>query len=97
MKIGDLFVDRLALTHLAGNLLDSVNHGGVIAPAEEPGDARITQIGHLTEHVHGDLAGGHQWSLTTFALERLDFKTENPGDFLQQFGIGSWPWRTVGQ
>ncbi len=34
VEIGDLFVDRLAFAHLAGNLFDRMNHGGVITPAE---------------------------------------------------------------
>ena len=38
MQVGDLVVDLLALAHQALDLLDGVDHGGVVAAAEQPGD-----------------------------------------------------------
>src|SRR5215211_3349378 len=70
--IGDLLVDRLALAHLALDLLHRVDHRRVITTAEQAGDARVAEIGLLTEHVHRDLTTRHQRSLAALALQRVD-------------------------
>src|SRR5687767_7431908 len=87
--VGDLFVDRLALPHLALDLLHGVDHGRVVAAAEQAGDARVAQVGLLAEHVHRDLAAGDERALTALALQCLDLEAEVPGDLGQQLLVGA--------
>src|SRR5210317_279308 len=79
-KVGDLLVDLLSLTHLALDFLHGVDHRRVIAASEEPGDTRIAQIGQISEHVHGDLPGGHERPLARLAPQRVDLEPEDLRD-----------------
>ena len=82
-NVGDLLVDRLALAHLALDLLHGVDHGRVVTTTEESGDAGIAQVGLLAEHVHRDLATGHERPLAALALQGLDLEAEVTGDLGQ--------------
>src|ERR1700722_476101 len=59
-ELGDLLVDLAPLLHLPGDLVDCVDHRGVVAIAEHPGDGRIAVVGQVPDQVHGDLAGSDQ-------------------------------------
>src|SRR4051794_27122496 len=52
-----LVVDLALLAHQLLDLLDRVDDRGVVALAEGPGDGGVAEVGDLTAHVHGDLAG----------------------------------------
>ena len=77
-EIGDLVVDLLALTHESLDLLDGVDHGGVVAAPEQPSDGRVAEVGEFTEGVHGRLPGGDQWTLAALAAQRIDGEPEDP-------------------
>src|SRR3954453_17682781 len=87
--VGDLLVDRLALAHLTLDLLDGVDHRRVVAAAEQTGDARVTEIGLLAEHVHRDLAAGHERPLAALALQGLHLEAQVTGNFGEQFLVGT--------
>lgn len=55
--LGDEIKGGLVLAHEALGLVDSVNDGGVVAAAEETGNGRVAELGHVPEDVHRDLAG----------------------------------------
>src|SRR4051812_3281476 len=55
-----LVIDLALLSHQLLDLLDGVDHGGVIALAERLGDLGEAEVGHLAAHVHCDLAGVDQ-------------------------------------
>src|SRR5262245_50971595 len=87
--IGDLLVDRLALPHLALDLLDGMDDRGVVASAEQASDARVAEVGLLTEDVHRDLAAGDERALATLAFQGVDLEAEVPGDLGQQLLVGA--------
>src|ERR1700677_5408511 len=56
-QLGDLLVNLSPFLHLAGDLVDGVDHGCVITIAEDPPDGRIAVVREFSGQVHGDLAG----------------------------------------
>jgi hypothetical protein len=46
-QLGDLLIDLPALLHLPGDLVHSVDHRGVVAVAEDPGDGRVAVVGEV--------------------------------------------------
>lgn len=61
--VGDLVECALVFAHQSLSLLNGVNHRGVVAAAKETGNRGIAQLSHVSEDIHGDLAGRHQWPL----------------------------------
>ena len=96
-QFGDLVVDLAPLAHQRLDLLDGVDDGGVVAATELPGDGRVRQVGELAEHVHGDLAGGHQGPTPALALQVLDREVEHVGGGLEDHGGGDGPGLTVAE
>src|SRR4051794_37234985 len=70
-ELGHLVVDLAALLHEGADLLDGVDHRGVVPPAVLPGDGRVAEVGQLPAHVHADLAGGDERAPAALALELL--------------------------
>jgi len=85
----DVFKRLLALPHEALDLVDGVDHRGVVAPTEESGDGGVTEVGELAEHVHRHLAGGDEGPLTALAPERLDAESDEAGELGEQFLVGA--------
>src|SRR3954451_17635711 len=80
---GDLVVDLPALLHEAGDLLDGVDDGGVIPPAELAGDGRVAEVRELAEDLHADLPGRHEGPAPAGAAELLDAEPEGVGGRLE--------------
>ena len=74
-QLRDLLVDLPALLHLAGDLLDGVDHRGVVALAEDAADGGIAVVRELAGEVHGHLAGGDEGRVR---LGPMSASTENP-------------------
>src|ERR1700677_5363700 len=55
-QLGDLLVNLSPFLHLAGDLVEGVDHGCVVGIAEDPPDGRIAVVRELPGQVHGDLA-----------------------------------------
>src|SRR5262245_39800229 len=79
-QVVDLVVDLLALCHESLDLLDRMDHGGVVPAAEEAGDRGVAEIGLLAEDVHRHLAGGDELALAALATEGLDREAEVVAD-----------------
>src|SRR5262245_37386640 len=72
----DLVVDLAILGHQRADLLDRVDHRGVVAAAELPGDVGVRQVGQLPHDVHGDLPRRDQWALAVLAGDLVDGEPE---------------------
>ena len=59
-EVGHLLVHLVAFLHQFGDLLVSVDDGGVVTTAELLGDRRIGEVGEVAEQVHRDLPGDDQ-------------------------------------
>ena len=85
---GDSIVGLAALGHETSDLVDGMDHGGVVAPTKESGNCWIRQIGEFAENVHGFLASHHEWTLATLSPERIDSEAQHAGDFGEQLLVG---------
>src|SRR2546429_9484279 len=78
-ELGPRVVDAPPFLHLRRDLLDGMDHRGVVTSAELPGDRRIAEIGQLPEHVHADLAGGDEGAAAALAGQLVDTESEHLG------------------
>jgi hypothetical protein len=76
-ELGDLFVDLTPLLHQAGDLLDRVDHGGVISTTELASDRRVGEVRQLSEDVHADLSGDHERPPTRWSAQLIDWKAKD--------------------
>jgi len=75
----DLIVDFAAFGHETGDLLDGVDHRGVVTITELSTDGRVTQVGELTKDVHRNLACSYEGPSPAgtneiFAAEAVDLR-----------------------
>jgi len=94
---GDLVERFFVFTHEALGLVDGVDHGGVVAATEEARDGWVTQLGHVAEHVHGDLASRDQWSLAGLALQGFHRESEVSSHLSEHFLVGAVLWSSCGE
>src|SRR5262245_41783685 len=90
-ELRDLVVDLPALLHQGADLLDRVDHGGVVAVAELAGDGRVAEVGELAEDVHAHLPGGHERPAAALTGDLVDAEGELLGGPLQDERRGDGP------
>ena len=78
LAIGDLVcelqhlrVDVVVCLHFFGDLVHCVEHRSVVSPVKEAADRGETEIGVLSERVHGDVAGRDQVFCSAWAEQLL--------------------------
>ena len=82
-ELVDLVEHLMTLGHETFDLLDGMDHGGVVSPAELFGDPRVGEVRQLTEDVHPDLTGDDEWPPPTLAAEVLDGEAEHGRGFVE--------------
>lgn len=98
-KHGDTIVGLAAFGHESGDLVDGVNHGGVVATTEETSDCRIRQIGKFAEYIHRFLSGHNERPLATLSAKSVNSKAQQASYFGEELLIGavfgSRAWKKV--
>ena len=88
-EIADIFDDILDHFFFAGigadglgDLLQGIDHGGVIPPAEFGADIRLAHAGNLPDDIHGGLAGIADLVIAALTADILGGDTVGAGDLI---------------
>lgn len=91
-ELGHLVVDLTSFGHEVADFIDRVDDCCVVSAAELTSDGRVRQVGGLSKHIHGDLAGGDQRATPARPDDLLDGKAEHVRGFVEDHRGSDLPW-----